>query len=157
VLNALGQDKTKTLIVLFIGVGVGLIINILRRVVLRSPRYEAWKNKSSLNGALDFLIDATILASPYAASFGGFVEFKTSAWWALGGSLTSSINWAIARRHKQKHTTEGHPPEGEVLPEDMSPTSLVGGGLIAGGSLYVLYVGIASLIASGAIGKIFGG
>jgi uncharacterized oligopeptide transporter (OPT) family protein len=157
VLHTLGADKTKTLIVMFIGVAVGLTINILRRVVLRSPRYEAWKKKSSLNGALDFLIDATILASPYAASFGGFVEFKTSVWWAFGGVLTSSINWVIARRHQQRRTTEGHPPEGEVLPEDMSPTSLVGGGLIAGGSLYVLYVGIASLVASGALAKIFGG
>jgi hypothetical protein len=157
VLNALGQDKTKTLIVMFIGVAVGLTINILRRVVLRSPRYEAWKKRSSVNGALDFLLDATILASPYAASFGGFVEFKTSAWWAFGGALTSSINWTIARRHQQRHTTEGKAPEGDVLPEDMSPTSLVGGGLIAGGSLYVLYVGIASLIASGALSKIFGG
>ena len=39
----------------------------------------------------------------------------------------------------------------------MSPTSLIGGGLIAGASLSVLYIGIASLIASGAIHKIFGG
>jgi hypothetical protein len=137
---------------------VGFVINVLRRVWLKSPRYEAWKQRSSVNGAIDFVLDAVLLASPYAASFGGFVEFKTSVWWALGGALTSSINWTLARlREHRKRTTRGHVPEGEILPEDMSPTSLVGGGLIAGGSLYVLYVGIRSLIESGALSKIFTG
>jgi len=79
-------------------------------------------------------------------------RFETSV---PGGSLTSSINWAIARRHKQKHTTEGHAPEGEVLPEDMSPTSLVGGGLIAGESLYALGAGLFGLAAA-AIGLMLG-
>ena len=48
------------------------------------------------------------------------------------------------------------PGEG-ALPEDMSDTGLVGGGLIAGESLYALYVGLAGLIASGALVKILGG
>jgi hypothetical protein len=58
---------------------------------------------------------------------------------------------------RRRPVVGGSPGEGEVLPEDMSPTSLIGGGLIAGASLSVLYIGIASLIASGAIHKIFGG
>ncbi|HEY1558713.1 MAG TPA: OPT/YSL family transporter [Kofleriaceae bacterium] len=157
VLNTLAEDKTNTLIVLFLGVAVGLAINIARRVVLRSPRYEAWKQRRRLNGVIDFVLDAILIASPYASSFGGFVEFKTSVWWAAGGALTSSLNWYLAHRRKVRALTRGPVPEGEVLPEDMGPTSLIGGGLIAGGSLYVLYVGIASLIASGTISKIFGG
>jgi len=156
VLNTLAEDKTKTLIVMGIGVVIGFSINVARRLLLRSPRYEAWKQRSRTNAIIDFVLDAALIASPYAASLGGFVEFKTSCWWALGGALTSSINWYLAKRRAVKHTTQGHAPEGEI-PEDMGPTSLVGGGLIAGGSLYVLYVGITSLIASGALGKIFGG
>jgi hypothetical protein len=39
----------------------------------------------------------------------------------------------------------------------MSTTSLVGGGLIAGESLFALVLGLSGLIASGAIAKIFGG
>jgi len=39
----------------------------------------------------------------------------------------------------------------------MSTTSLVGGGLIAGESLFALFLGLSGLIASGAIAKIFGG
>ena len=38
----------------------------------------------------------------------------------------------------------------------MSTTSLVGGGLIAGESMFALYQGLAGLIASGALWKIFG-
>jgi hypothetical protein len=49
------------------------------------------------------------------------------------------------------------PTEGE-LPADMSTMSLVGGGLIAGESLSALSVGLAGLIASGALMKLlFGG
>jgi uncharacterized oligopeptide transporter (OPT) family protein len=158
VLNTLAQDKARTLKVMFLGIAVGFVINVLRRKILRSPKYIAWKARSMVNGATDFMLDAVLIASPYAASFGGFVEFKTSLWWGLGGMAASSSNWLVARyRHAKKTAQEGHPPDGEILPEDMSATSLIGGGLIAGESLYVLYVGIASLIASGAIGKIFGG
>jgi len=39
----------------------------------------------------------------------------------------------------------------------MSATSLVGGGLIAGESLFALYLGISSLIERGALGKLLGG
>ncbi|HTR54706.1 MAG TPA: OPT/YSL family transporter [Kofleriaceae bacterium] len=156
VLNTLAEDKTKTLIVMGLGIAIGFSINVARRVLLRSPRYVEWKQRSRVNAIIDFILDAVLLASPYAASFGGFVEFKTSVWWATGGAITSSINWYLARRRNQRTTTTGHAPDGE-LPEDMGPTSLIGGGLIAGGSLYVLYVGISSLIASGALGKIFGG
>jgi hypothetical protein len=157
VLNTLSQDKSRTLHVMFLGIAVGLVINTLRRLILKSRGYEAWKKRSRLNAAIDFVLDAVLIASPYAASFGGFVEFKTSVWWACGGAVTSITNWLIAWRRSARSTTAGHAPEGEILPEDMSPTSLIGGGLIAGGSIYVLYTGVASLIASGAISQIFGG
>jgi hypothetical protein len=42
--------------------------------------------------------------------------------------------------------------EKEELPEDMSTTSLVGGGLIAGDALASLILGILGLIALGALG-----
>ena len=38
--------------------------------------------------------------------------------------------------------------DGDELPADMSTTSLVGGGLIAGESLYTLGAGIASLLGT---------
>ena len=88
-----------------------------------------------------WVVDAILLASPYATSFGGFVDLSTSIWFGIGGLLTS----ALARRPP----TTKRPPEetGDQLPEDMSTSSLVGGGLIAGESLYTLAAGIVALLA----------
>jgi uncharacterized oligopeptide transporter (OPT) family protein len=165
VLNTLSEDKTKTLAVMGVGIVIGFTINVIRKVWMKSERYLAWKDRAPANGVLDFILDAIILASPYASSFGGFVDFQTSVWWSLGGVISSafSMQFSLWRANHKKPagpveaeaTAEGHAPDGE-LPEDMSPTSLIGGGLIAGASLYVLYEGISSLIESGTISKIFG-
>jgi hypothetical protein len=86
----------------------------------------------------DFLFDAVFVPSPYASSFGGFVNLHTSLWFGGGGILSSFLN-TVARRK---------PAPGEkAMPEDMSTTSLVGGGLIAGDSLAALGLGIAGLLA----------
>lgn len=155
VLNALAKDNTKTISVMFMGVGVGLVIQIVRKVLQRSAAYQAWRTRSSATAAADFVIDALVFASPYASSFGGFVDFTTSLWFGLGGIFASVFNWLEARRRVP--APSGSPGEGEALPEDMSTTSLVGGGLIAGESLYALFLGLSGLVASGAIAKIFGG
>jgi uncharacterized oligopeptide transporter (OPT) family protein len=154
VLNTLAQDQKKTLSVLFLGVALGLAIEIVRKVLFRSAAYKAWKDKSAATMTVDFILDALVIASPYASSFGGFVEFGTSLWFGLGGIFASMFNWQMDRQRIQ---SSGSPGEGETLPEDMSAMSLVGGGLIAGESLFALWVGLFGLVASGAIGKIFGG
>ena len=86
------------------------------------------------------LVDAVLLPSPYASSFGGFVELPFILWWTAGG-LASWLFHAFDR----KPATGEKITEGE-LPSDMSTTSLVGGGLIAGDSLAALTVGITKLI-----------
>jgi uncharacterized oligopeptide transporter (OPT) family protein len=149
VLNTLSEDQSKTLKVMGLGVIVGLIIEIARKLVFKNKRYLAWKEKGAFNKAVDFTLDALIIASPYASSFGGFVDFESSVWWGIGGMATSIIG---SMKKKAPEPTA----DGEALPEDMSGTSLVGGGLIAGDSLFALYLGISSLIARGAVGKIFG-
>ncbi len=78
-----------------------------------------------------------VLPSPYASSFGGFVEFGTSAWFG-GGSVFSSLLQTWWARQPRR-------PEDEDLPEDMSTMSPVGGGLIAGDSLAALGVGVWGL------------
>jgi uncharacterized oligopeptide transporter (OPT) family protein len=86
--------------------------------------------------------DAIVLASPYASSFGGFVDLSTSAWFAIGGVLSSLVAaYEVRRRRLRKDAAD------PSLPEDMSTTSLVGGGLIAGESIYTLIAGIASLLS----------
>jgi hypothetical protein len=154
VLDTLGADASKTYFVMGLGIGLGVIIQTIRKVLQRSKAYQEWRVKSATNKTVDFTLDALVIASPYASSFGGFVGFTTSVWFGLGGIVASIINSLTERAKKQ---TGGSPGEGEALPEDMSSTSLVGGGLIAGESLFALFLGLAGLIAGGALAKIFGG
>ena len=145
VLNTLGHDNSKVLRVMGLGVVVGLGIQIVRKVLRKSARYQAWalQNKTG-----DFVIDALIFASPYASSFGGFVDFTTSLWFGIGGIGASLFNWREERKDPPL-------PEGEII-EDMSTTSLVGGGLIAGESLFALAIGLIGLIGGGTLLKVFG-
>lgn len=143
VLNTLGLDNSKTLGVMGLGIVIGLVIQIIRKALRKSARYQAWARE---NKAGDFVIDALIFASPYASSFGGFVDFTTSLWFGLGGIFASIFNWREERKNPPL-------PDGEVI-EDMSTTSLVGGGLIAGESLFALILGITGLLSSGALLKL---
>ena len=122
---------------------IGLTIEILRKSILKSAAYRNWKAQSSTNKVIDFVLDAGLLASPYASSFGGFVDFATSLWFGLGGIFSSVANWFADRQPK----VGGSPGEGEALPEDMSATSLIGGGLIAGESLAALILGLVGLLS----------
>lgn len=158
-LKNLDSDDGKTMKLLAMGIVIGFIIEALRKAIFKSAAYKAWKNQSTGTKVADFILDAVVLASPYASSFGGFVDFMTSLWFGLGGIFSSVANFFgdRARALAQKsHATGGSPGEGEALPEDMSTTSLVGGGLIAGESLAALFLGLGGLVASGAIGKLFG-
>lgn len=129
---------------LFIGISIGLVIEALRKTLRKSKRYQAWKKQSKGNNAVDFVLDTTVLASPYASSFGGFVNWQTSMWFAIGGTLAS-----VTELFKKKKVPKPGEPE---IPEDMSTNSLVGGGLIAGESLFYLFYGMISLIITLAAG-----
>ncbi len=124
-----------------LGIAIGLATEILRKVVKRNRRYSGWARTAPRGRAFDFILDSIILPSPYASSFGGFVELGTCWWWAGGGILGSLYETIMARRSSRN----GRPSAGE-MPADMSTTSLVGGGLIAGDSLAALSVGIYGLL-----------
>ncbi len=85
-------------------------------------------------------MDSFLLSSPYASSFGGFVEIATLYWWAAGGVVSSLYDTL------QERLQGGGAQDPNALPSDMSTMSLVGGGLIAGDSLAALAVGIAGLL-----------
>ncbi len=124
-----------------LGLLAGLAIEIVRKLVKHSRRYLAWARTTRAGGVFDFVFDAVVLPSPYASSFGGFVEILTCLWWAGGGVVGSLYEAAAARRRK----AEAESGAGEV-PSDMSTTSLVGGGLIAGDSLAALSMGVVGLL-----------
>jgi hypothetical protein len=125
-----------------LGILIGLATEIVRKLVKRSRRYLGWARTTRGGKVFDFGFDAFLLPSPYASSFGGFVELPTCLWWAGGGTLGSLCEVVLRRLHARRGGGAG---EAGVL-ADMSTTSLVGGGLIAGDSLAALSVGLYGLL-----------
>ncbi len=120
-----------------IGIAIGVLTEILRKLLRASRRYVAFARRGKLGVATSFALDAIVLPSPYASSFGGFVEFTTSLWFAMGGIFSS-----YSETVKEEAVAQTATSAGEALPEDMSTNSLVGGGLIAGDSLAALGNGV---------------
>ena len=126
-----------------IGLAIGLVIAIVRRLLAVSPSYQSWIKSGSRGFAIGWIVDAILFSSPYASSTGGFLDLKVSLWFAAGGVASSLLAWYANARKRRGGADD--------LPSDMSATSLVGGGLIAGESLYALGAGLFGL-ATAAIG-----
>src|SRR6266700_388187 len=135
-LKGITNPKPHIMKALQLGLAIGFVTEIVRKLLKRSAAYKTFIRTKS-GGVIDFILDAVIIPSPYASSFGGFVEFPTTLWFAGGGILGSSLDFA-ARRPNRLAPVAGQPE----VPADMSTTSLIGGGLIAGDSLAALTVGI---------------
>ena len=139
-LKSLTDDKPYQRTAIWIGVAIGLVTQLLRQWIKNNARYGEWVKASRSGFAADFALDAVVLPSPYASSFGGFVNLPTSAWFAAGGVLSSAIDTYAKRK--------GNDAKAPALPSDMSSTSLAGGGLIAGDALAALGLGLAGLAAT---------
>ena len=140
-IRGLGTLPRTQLVALEIGFALGFVIEVLRKIVRRHPRYLAFVERSSTGKAVGWLTDAVLLPSPYAYSLGTFVEFPTAMWWGAGGVLSSVWNSITL---KKGPADRGGPDE---LPSDMTTTSLVGGGLIVGESLFYLAMALIGLSA----------
>jgi hypothetical protein len=132
VLRSLTDDKPYQRTAIVLGVAIGLGMELLRKALRAHAGYQA-SLVTTRGRVIDFVLDAIVLPSPYALSFGGFVNLATSSWLAAGGVVASAIE---TRAPKKKGG----------LPADMSATSLFGGGLIAGDALAALALGIAGLV-----------
>jgi hypothetical protein len=138
-LEGILKKKPHVMTALKLGIALGLVMDIARKLIKRLPKYEEFAAKSSFGKTVDFLIDAVLLPSPYASSFGGFVEIVTVYWWTAGGIAGSLYDVAQKKLASRMKNTEGE------LPADMGTTSLIGGGLIAGDSLAALTVGLVGM------------
>ncbi len=136
------HDDRKTKLLLF-GLGIGFALELVRKIVKTRAAYKAFVTGSQGGFVFDWCFDALLVPSPYAASFGGFVELATSLNFGIGGVVSSLVQVAQERAAaaKPKDKTED-------LPEDMSSTSLMGGGFIAGESISALVIGIMGLVAT---------
>ena len=139
-LRGITESQPHVMKALWLGLAIGLATEVIRKLVKRSKRYQAFSTGSATGKTSDFLFDAVVMPSPYASSFGGFVEIVTVLWWTAGGIGGSLFNVYSARRK---------PADGaDALPADMSTMSLSGGGLIAGDSLAALSVGVYGLLST---------
>ena len=139
ILRSLTEPKPYQITAIWTGIGIGFAMQLARKLIKASARYRAFVASGRAGFATDFVIDAIVLPSPYASSFGGFVNLNTSAWFAAGGAASSFFNTVF--KPKKGDTSK-------ALPEDMSSTSLFGGGLIAGDALAALGIGIAGLVTT---------
>jgi hypothetical protein len=136
VLRSLSEPNPHQTAAIGIGLAFGFVVELARKLLKRAARYKRFVASGQLGFATDFCVDALVLPSPYAFSFGGFVNLPTSLWFGAGGVISSLYNTLAARKKKD-----------DGLPSDMSSTSLVGGGLIAGDALAALGLGVVGLLA----------
>jgi uncharacterized oligopeptide transporter (OPT) family protein len=142
-LKGITNPKGHIMTALQIGIGIGLITEVARKLLKANAAYRNFAKSGRVGFATDFLVDAVVLPSPYASSFGGFVELNTLYWWAGGGALSSLFDtWQERRKAREPQAENG------AIPSDMSTMSLIGGGLIAGDSLAALSVGIYGLLTT---------
>jgi len=137
ILRSLTDDKPYQRTAIVLGIAIGFAIQLARQFFKSNAAYRRFAASGRKGFACDFVLDALLLPSPYALSFGGFVNLNTSFWFAAGGVFSSAYE-TLARRK----------PRRDELPQDMSATSLFGGGLIAGDALAALGIGIAGLLAT---------
>ncbi len=148
ILEKYHTKKAKTMTALWLGIAIGFFTELLRKIIKSLDRWKRFAKSGKIGFTCDFMLDTFILPSPYASSFGGFVDFMVSVWFAAGGVLTSFAQ-TIEEEVKAPYLNSGAKvAEGEEVPEDMSTTALVGGGLIAGDSLAALAIGLLGLVGT---------
>ena len=141
VLRSLTEDKPYQRTAIVLGIAIGLVVQIARKRLFANAAYRRFKASGRVGGASDFLIDAVLLPSPYAYSFGTFLSLATSVWFAIGGGTASVAKWFGERGPAPR-------ADADALGDDMSTTSLIGGGLIAGDALAALALGVVGLLAT---------
>jgi hypothetical protein len=138
VLRSLTEDKPYQRTAIWVGIGLGLATELLRKLIKSRLAYQRFVKSGRVGFSTDFMLDAVVLPSPYASSFGLFLNLATSAYFAAGGVFGS----LLSVMPKKKDDAEAG------LPADMSTASLVGGGLIAGDAIAALALGLAGLLAT---------
>lgn len=135
VLRGLTNPSPHQTLAVVVGTGLGAVMEVARKLLKASRRYGAFVARGRAGYVADFCVDALVLPSPYAFSFGGFVNLPTSLWFGVGGVASSLANSRLRRRSAEA-----------ALPADMNTPNLVGGGLIAGDALAALGLGVAGLM-----------
>ena len=137
-LRSLTDDKPYQRTAIWIGIAIGAAVQAVRLALRASRTYRSFIAEGRVGYATGFVLDAFVLPSPYAYAFGFFLNLSGSALFGAGGTFSSLYNtWS--ERHGRSRG------KAAAFPSDMNPTSLVGGGLIAGDALAALTLGLIGL------------
>src|SRR5258706_16286128 len=71
VLRSLTEPKPFQITAIWVGVALGLAIELARKALHANAAYRNFANSGRAGFATDFVVDAIVLPSPYAFSFGG--------------------------------------------------------------------------------------
>jgi hypothetical protein len=107
-LRGLGHLASHQIRALGIGFAIGFFVQIARKALSRSPRWKLYLTSGPSAFAVGWIVDAILLSSPYASSFGGFVDLSSSAWMAAGGvvaSLLATYEKASARASRSTRSS----------------------------------------------------
>ena len=131
-LKGITDDQPHVMKALWLGIGMGLVIEIVRKLVKANAAYQRSRPRAArFRGRLPARRRVPALALRLVLR--RLREPAHVAVVGAGGVLSSFVNTVAKRKPR---------PGDKAMPEDMSTTSLVGGGLIAGDSLAALGLGI---------------
>jgi hypothetical protein len=136
-IRGLGHLPAHQLVALEVGFGLGLVVEVLRKLLRASARYRAF-------------VERPALAPPSA---GSRTRCSCPAPRLRPRHLHRAADGAVVGKRWHRllvwNTLAGGGARAatDELPADMSTTSLVGGGLIAGESLFYLAVALIGLSA----------
>ncbi|HZX43112.1 MAG TPA: OPT/YSL family transporter, partial [Myxococcaceae bacterium] len=117
-IRGLGHLPVHQLVALEVGFVLGLVIEVLRKLLRASARYRAFIQRRGPGPVIGWVADSVLLPSPYAYAVGTFVELPTALWWGAGGIASSVWNGLPRRPGRADRAVT------DELPADMSTTSL---------------------------------
>ena len=92
VLRSLTDDKPYQRTAIWIGVAIGFVTEVLRKLIKSRAAYRRFVAAPAADSPPTSCSTPSLLPSPYASSFGGFVNLPTSAWFAAGGVWQAPLN-----------------------------------------------------------------
>jgi uncharacterized oligopeptide transporter (OPT) family protein len=135
-LRSITDVKAHQITAMVVGTLLGLAMQVARKLLFGRKAWQRFATSGRAGRVTDWVLDAVVLPSPYASSFGTFFHWPTSAWLAAG-SVIADVSKVIAPERRDRD-----------VPSDMSTVSLVGGGFIAGDALAALTLGVIGLVAA---------
>ena len=109
-IRGMGHLAPYQMTALWIGFGIGFGTEVARKLLKGAAAYKRFVASGRVGFAVDWMVDAVLLSSPYASSTGGFLELSIAAWFAAGSLVTSLLRLAHPPTRRPRRTATSCPP-----------------------------------------------